>query len=226
MIKDKIRKLLTLANDKAASEGEIQNAMKKVHALLSEHYLTLQDVELKESTVTKDIGEFEKHPPFKRTLYSITAKLYFCDYYYIHPASSVAYVRNVFIGETCNIETTKQMIDYFTKAIDNIVKTEAYGKGRRYVMAFRRGCYTRLCERIQEHIEYTKHNETITEGGNTLPVLADVYTRAKNEIEKYYQDNDIKLKTSQSNTRITSRDGYNQGRSAANKINLSNQLKG
>ncbi len=42
---DKVRKLLALANNEAASEGERDNAMRMAHKLLTMHQLEMADVD-------------------------------------------------------------------------------------------------------------------------------------------------------------------------------------
>lgn len=51
---EKIRKLLTLAEDPGAAEGEIENAMNAAQKLMSQHDIDLEDVELSPEDLTED----------------------------------------------------------------------------------------------------------------------------------------------------------------------------
>lgn len=55
-ILDKIRKLMTLAKDDAASEGEIENAMKMAKTLMMKHNISEKSID-----IDIDISDINEH---------------------------------------------------------------------------------------------------------------------------------------------------------------------
>lgn len=117
---NRIRKMMALANDAAASAGERDNAMRMVHATLAKHNLTMAMAEAsgqqQEEARDKGTTETRDQPWARRVAHSIS-DLYFCRYFFTKVRDGRGKVRHNFVGRVGNVETAKLMTDYVCKSI-------------------------------------------------------------------------------------------------------------
>lgn len=79
---DKIRKLLSLANDPSASQGEVENAMKMANTLMQKHQLSGEDVEVSQLDINEEwvdsINNKYDRAAFSHSFLARIAKAYNC----------------------------------------------------------------------------------------------------------------------------------------------------
>ena len=113
----RVAKMLALANDAGATEGERDNALRMAHATLAKYGLSLAEAEAKGSA-----------PEAKRTrtnlktrkevwvawLASAVADLFFCRSYFMADSRNKTYF---FIGREANAVTAAEMLAYLVSSI-------------------------------------------------------------------------------------------------------------
>lgn len=116
-ILNRIKKMLALANDAGATEGERDNAMRMAYNLMAKHNLDLADLppdqvgesrEQQTATISAD--------KWARELGGLTAKLFFCKYYFGRTSTS-GKDNHVFVGRQSNAVTALHMMEYLLKSI-------------------------------------------------------------------------------------------------------------
>lgn len=125
-ILDRIKKMLALANDPGASEGERETALRMAYNLLAKHNLSMSDVpkdgvqeprEMAETTISAD--------KWARHIAHAVGKLFFCKYYF-YRTDSAGRDRHCFVGRASNVATATYMTEYLIKAIKR-ESTKRYG---------------------------------------------------------------------------------------------------
>lgn len=124
-ILDRVKKMLALANDAGATEGERDTAMRMAYNLLAKHNLTMADLPSDQSSEPR-----EEHTTtisadkWARSLAQAVGKLFFCKYFFGRTGVSGKDV-HYFVGRQSNAVTALHMTEYLIKS----VKREA---SRRY----------------------------------------------------------------------------------------------
>jgi hypothetical protein len=175
----RVRKLMTLANDKAASEGERNNAIRMAHATLAKHNLTMSEAEAHgakpEEARLPDYFVGHNHP-WTRTAASGIAKLFFCEYFYL--ALPKSRVKHYFVGRESNVITAKELSVFVINSIDREGQRfarESYTAGTGW-RSFCKGAALRVylrCEELRREAERPQPQPVASTG--TALVLATVY---------------------------------------------------
>jgi len=114
---ERIKKMLALANDPGATEGERETALRMAYNLLAKHNLSMGDIpkdgvqeprEQDEVTISAD--------KWARHVASAVGKLFFCKYFFYRTASA-GRDRHCFVGRASNVATATYMAEYLIKAI-------------------------------------------------------------------------------------------------------------
>lgn len=225
---DKIRKLLALAG--SPNENEAAVASEKAQALLAEHNLSMTDIKSgteKGSDFIIDGETITNARPWRRSLGSAIAKLYFCTYFFTTIGGED---RHSFVGAKHNIEVARLMFDYLTKTVDRLARAGSRNMPKReqsgYKTSFRWACSQRLCSRIAQRIHDTKTHETKTATGTTLPALASLYDRVGKELQTFMDAKYPRMRTSKVKAKFHNARGTEEGRAAGDKIGLDVQVGG
>lgn len=126
-ITDRIRKMLALAADKAASEGERDNALRMAYATLAKYNIDLADVEASGQAGMADPRIFHKFDGLSTELWGMRVaqaigELFFCKYY---KEEGVSGHKHVFVGRTLNVNTATYMTEYVMQSIEREAKAGA-----------------------------------------------------------------------------------------------------
>lgn len=81
----RVRKMMALANDKAASDGERDNALRMAYNTLAKHNLSMAEAEAAgaKSEEPRERGfTMSRDQPWCRTVAHAIANLFFCAYWY------------------------------------------------------------------------------------------------------------------------------------------------
>jgi hypothetical protein len=151
-ILERVRRMLAIANDLAATEGERDNALRMAHNLLAKHQLDMEDV---------DAHAREKLDPRVRldgTSWAMAwthhvrqsiAKLFMCRYYYGGKRNATQ-MGVTFIGRTSNVTTCAYMCDFIINSILKEGRKRFKHNLSPETRAFALGCATKLAERVSQ----------------------------------------------------------------------------
>jgi hypothetical protein len=218
---DKIRKLKAKADDAGTTEEESLAFAAKVAEMLAAY--GLEEAQL--ATEEQDGVSHEEFmtnwntSPYRRKL---TAAI--CSLYMVQPLVSKNRKTWTLIGRRHNVIMVKEMTEYLIKTTTRL--SNKYGKDNSdaNVIDFRRGCYTRLAERIMEmYYEQSRAAATYSSQGNpsNLPALY------KNELElarSYMAKHWGKVGTMRGGARARLGADAIAGRAAGDSISLNKQV--
>lgn len=225
--KDKIRKLLALANNPGATEGEANNAMTMAAGLMAAYNITETQV----STDSVPVGRLVVEGNWDiwvMSLVSAAAKLNACD------GASHVYKKDVrgaeFIGREVNREAAKMMLLYLVDEVEREYK-KALPKGltqaRRseFRRTFKLSCARRISIRASNIIYEMRKNDMVAKAatGSTALVVAGSFDQQMNDIKKWMENEGFKFKTRKSRGRGYG-SGTEAGRAAGERIPLQKQL--
>jgi uncharacterized protein DUF2786 len=229
----RIKKMMALANDRAASEGERDNAMRMVHGILAKYNLTMAEAdstslspEEKRTGRAMDTGGRKFPHVWQRNVAMAIANLYFCNYFFTQHKDQK--VDHFFIGKHANVYTAQEMTKYVITSIEKEARSSRkahHGDGA-YERNFAKGAAEVLnhrCHEIRRAAE-AKPSET---NSCTALVLASVYQKEKEANAKYLAEvMNIRLRSAKMTQHSSHSDGRHQGRQYGNQINLNTQLGG
>ncbi len=232
----RIRKMLALANDAAASEGERDNALRMAHATLAKYNLDLSEAE------TSAPGAAENSEPriraqhetvghaWMRTVYSAVAGLYFCEYYYSRARNGHSH--HYFIGRTSNTVTSREIAAFLCASISR----EASAQARRnapphavnaYVRSFCNGAAAKIfyrCRDLRKEAE-SESAGPLSKAPGTALVLASVYASEKAANVALMKSEGIVLGVGRGGTRSSRSDAYSAGLAYGAAVHLGRQIK-
>lgn len=192
---DRIRKLLALAGNNP-SEAEAASAMERAAALMTEHNLTMAEVEALGSADRRVEQRYEGQrgrQTWARSIWGAVARLNFCFYFYHRPSPRGGFERvaggtkwvdphrgdlHVVIGMRANVVSTQVMAQYLIETIDRLARECPDIRGPHDHYAFKMGCARRLAERLRQLRESRLSSERrqAPEGrAGGLPALARSY---------------------------------------------------
>lgn len=221
-VMQRIRKMLALANDAAASEGERDNAMRMVRATLAKHNLDLASVENSGGVA----GEERKHDsvevrgsPWVRRVAHGAATLFFCKYYYEKGRGK--YDAHFFVGRLSNVATAKLMLPWLVQSL----RAEAYRLAPGD-SAFRTTFLKAAAQRVYDRCVAMTTEKVPDAAPGTALVLASYYETEKSANAAFLQTVGVKLRTRPSRERHVGYAGAAEGHAFGDKINLSRQVTG
>ena len=120
-ILERVRKMMRLAKDSGATEGERDNALRMAHATLAKYNLDMAQAETETKKPTA--GEARvKHAatfygrPWARAVAGAAADLCFCSYLYLS-AKRAKDTGHLFVGRTSNAITAAELARYLVESI-------------------------------------------------------------------------------------------------------------
>lgn len=226
-ILEKVKKLLALANDAGATEGERENALRMAHGLLAKHNLDMAD--LQQHVQQEGREDFENETfnmRWCRVVSNSIAKLFFCKYYTGRKINGTKSIHH-FVGKASNVATAALMAEY---AIASILKECRKNWGHNLApqsRSFAIGAADRIADRVNEMIKEAK-----PEGSTcTSLVVQNLYKSELEANEAFIKAQGTKLVTSKGKSQPVNQAAYRSGLAYGNGIGLnaqvtqSNQLK-
>lgn len=174
---NRIRKMLALAKDAGATEGERDNAMRAAHATLAKYNLDLADLEERgqpgERRGAAQAAFYGR--PWARQVAFKVAQLFFCQYIYT-PAERAKDTKHYFIGKESNSATAIELSKFVIESISKEAKKRArdYGHNGTWTRSFCWGAAMAIKEKVDEIIASSTRIDA-TPG--TAIVLASLYQR-------------------------------------------------
>ncbi|WP_455363568.1 DUF7168 domain-containing protein [[Eubacterium] cellulosolvens] len=230
----KVQKLLKLANNKAASEGERDNAMRQAHKFLAKYNLDLADVDAANAEETRQAkGEpREEHThrfygrPWARHAASAVGRLFFCDYLYVSHKKATD-VKHYFIGRRSNAITASLMAEFVVKSIMREGKRQQreFDEDNGWFRAFCWGASHKVSDRVNKLIAGEDESQT-TEAPGTALVLASYYEqeRAANQL-MIRQLHPALRKGRGGKGYAYGGDAYSRGKAYGSTVSLNRQVK-
>lgn len=218
---DRIKKMLALANDLAASEGERDNALRMAYNTMAKYNIDMATVEAK--------GKEEARIDFQNQSFSwtwathinkIIGDLFFCKCYMSQRVNGTQIIYH-FVGKESNAMTAAVMADWIVKSILKEGR-KLYGQNTAPgTRQFATGAMHALNRRVKEIIEEAKKaNEAATPG--TALVLASLYDTEAEKNDLMMPDN-LRSKKSRA-AKINDFGAYVAGKQFGNSINLNKQV--
>ena len=219
---DKIKKLLALAQDDGATEGERDNALRMAHAFLAKHNLSMASLEEPEEERQRIHEEFYGRPWAKTVAHSV-AKLFFCKYY-IMSSGKKNMIHHYFVGKESNSITALGMARYLVDSIRKEAARQMRARGE--TIAWRRSFATGAANRIQSRVWDIQQAANQQKGSmGTGLVLADVYKMELEANEAWLKAQGTELTTSKGRGKRAG-DGYHEGSTYGNSLGLQPQVSG
>lgn len=220
----KIKKLLALANDAGATEGERDNALRMAHGLITKHNLDMQEVLSHGATLEErlDYANTALGMLWCRSISQSVAKLFFCKYYYCQHKQSDK-VNHHFVGKASNATTAAMMAEYVNASIVKECRKRFKGDLTPEARAFGVGASDRIRERVAEMAK-AENIEGVS--SSTAIVVRDIYKTELEANEAFLKSAGVELVTSKRRSRSVNLDAYASGKDFGNSIGLNNQVTG
>ncbi len=243
----RVKKLLTLANNDGATEGERDNALRMAYATLAKYNLTLSDVtqtgateEARGELVVEFLGVI-----WARTIADHIAKLFFCKYLFVKISANTDNCRHYFIGRQSNVTTASYLAEFVVKSVHREGKERTRGMHYSDYRAFGLGAATRIVERCralreeqekeqkrapQQTTSQTVPNnattaETVQTIGTAL-VLASLYQTEIEANDAFVKARYAKVKTGSAGHKVRNLTAFDAGRECGSRVSLTPQVSG
>jgi hypothetical protein len=222
---NRIKKMLALANDLAASEGERDNALRMAYNLMAKHNLDIATVEAHGKKSEEPRIKFDSDGwswTWAKQTRNIVADLFFCKYFFGQKINGTQ-CHHHFVGRESNAMTAAVMSDWI---VDSILKEgraiykQNTAPGTR---AFAIGAMHKLYERV-EQIKRERAAEMERESTGTALVLQDYYKGERSANEQWIAEHIGGLKHHAARHSKVNADAYAQGQEFGAKINLNTQV--
>ena len=223
-ILDRVRKLLAIANDERANEGERDNALRMAHNLLAKYQLDMSDVDAREREKQDPRGHFQNdgwNMLWCKDVRNAIAKLFDTTYYFGRKINATRGEHH-FVGRESNATTAMLLSDWIIRSIlreaDQRYKHRLTPEGRSFAM----GVAYKLYERVDQ-LKAAKQQE-FKEAGYSI-VLADA-SRVELEENGKYISKVLGRNLTVRNRKRTSvnADAFSSGEEYGSSINLNTQL--
>lgn len=242
----RIRKMINLANDAGATEGERDNAMRMVHATLAKYNISMAQVEASDEQEKRGtLREAFLGKPWAIQISHAIARMCFCHYYYQTLGGNAGPTQKAmhnFIGLESNVVTAKEMARFVVESVNREAQRYQRSIDGRYgdYRAFAQGAASKIrlrCAEI-EHDAKTRgvdaqstsaddHASLQVSGAGTALVLASLYKTEHDANLAWLKDHQVVLKDGRSQTIDTRR---TQARAAGVRygatVSLNRQING
>lgn len=224
----RVKKLLALSEDNAATEGERDNAIRMAHATLAKYNLSIAQVQ--ESAIERIRETCEYVGQWTRPVTNGIARLFFCVAYRESEQSKGKKCVISFVGQTANVVTARGMAEYVMRSIVREVgklETEAILDGKRldkdWKESFCYGAGVKVKERCFKMRKEAESQDTADNGTGTALVLASHYKREQEaNIVFLSQKFGVNLTTTAGPKVDTA--GFNAGQTYGASISLHRQM--
>lgn len=226
-ILNRIKKMMALANDQAASDGERENALRMSYSLMAKHNLEMSDVE------GRPIGPEEARKGVQGTFYGrpwatnvcmSVAKLFFCKYYFSR-LNVKDQSRHTFTGKESNAVIAEEVARVLVQSIrqESNRRMRQEGQNATWRRSFATGAAFRISDRVRELLAGTN---AIGLSTGTAMVLVGLHASEKKANELFVLSQGITLRTGASRASGNFlNDAYGQGRTYGSGLNLSTTKK-
>ncbi len=231
-IVSRIRKMLELANNAGATEGERDNALRMAYSTLAKHNIEMAEVQARGKPVSEEGRIIVKREffgrPWARMCSNAIADMCFC-LYLVTPGRTPRECINWFVGLESNATTAADLAEFVTKSIwsEGSRKAKAVLAGNEYIRNFATAAAYEVQRRCAE---LKKAGEEQTEPEFSVPgtalVLASFYQQEKLNNQRLI-DATTKTRELKSRAKATYNfDAQAHGREYGKRVSLARQLTG
>lgn len=224
---ERVRKMLRLANDAAASEGERENALRMAHATLAKYNLTLADAKDRPAEEEKrGMGTMiGKDYPWMRTVAQGVAELFFCKYLYVS-IRGTGRVKHYFVGKESNTIVAREMSEFVISSIDREARMYAAMRGATGTMwrSFCKGASHRIYARCVAIRKAAETPEPAASSTSTALVLRSLYHSEEVANDALIKQTFPRVKEDKSKERNTIWSAAEAGAAFADKVPLNTQV--
>lgn len=224
-ILNRVKKMMALANDAAASDGERENALRMAYATMAKYNLEMADVEGQPDCPTPNeprqnmSSEFYGRP-WAVSLCSAVAKLFFCKYYYRLTGKNQAH--HHFVGKESNATTAEEVARVLVESIrrESGRQMRSLDQNATWRRSFATGAAFKISDRVRELMSGTAALEGVSTGrALTLVNLRDQELTLNH---RFLQESGVVLRVArrQASSNIAA-DAYSRGRTYGSGLNLS-----
>jgi len=229
----RVKKMLALAANDAATEGERDNALRMAQAYLTKYNLSMSQVQ--ESGITRIRDKVTtKGSEWPRECCSGIADLFFC-FYYSHRHGDGT-IDHYFAGQAHNVVTAQGMATYVISSIvreslkqENAQKVEAAFSGNKaykpdkdFIQSFRSGAAIALNAKCRALRLEAEKADAMQKPTGTAMVLASYYVQERNANDSFLQSQGVRLV--QIGTRHNQGSAFSKGQEYGKSINLNKQV--
>lgn len=221
----RIRKLIALAQDAGATDGERDNAMRMAHATLAKYNLDLAALDDaaqdKEEPRVREADVFDGRPWARQICHAI-AHLNFCYYFY---SGKGHLARHSFVGRHSNAVTAKEISQFVVAAVLSESRKVARVHGGAAQRSFGLGAANKIRQRCNELRKAAEQASQPNSAPGTALVLASVYKRELAANEAYIADV-LKIKFGNGRTTRSASDAlaYGAGQAYGATVSLQRQV--
>lgn len=228
-ILDRLKKMLALANNAGATEGERDTALSMVHNIMAKYNLDMAEIEAHHSkgkvddNVVIDSEVFYGRPWAISIAHSV-ATLMFCTYF-----STRSTVKNMaghnFVGTSANVMAAKMMAKFLIEGtlFEARRQSRELGEGSAWRRSFGMGASHKIYHRCAA----LKAETAQAPVPGTALVLTDVYKAAEARNELAIRSFGVELRSAPSRAKKTANtEAYTRGAAHGSKVNLGQNIKG
>jgi len=218
---NRIKKMMALVNDPAASDGERENALRMSYALLAKYNLDMSDVEGKplgpQEARTGVSGVFYARP-WAVTVAHAIGKLFFCKYYFSRMEKDMG--KHTFTGKESNASTAEEVARSLVESIrrESNRRMRQMGENATWRRSFATGAAFKVQERVNELMTSSQIEGVSTSMALTL---VDLHKSEQAANELFIQEQGVRLKQRKSSFNNLANSAYSAGRSFGEGLNLS-----
>lgn len=217
---ERIKKMIALGNDSAATEGERETALRMAYNLLAKHNLSISDLPGDQSNEVRERQDIViSADKWARSLAHAVAKLFFCKYFYSSTGTS-GKDKHCFVGRQSNVITARYMSEYLIKS----VKREATARYKSPTSPHGRSFCVGTVDSVRKRVEQMLQQDTESTPGTAL-VLVGVHKREAAANDKWLEQAGLALTTSKSRADNSLRAGaFYDGRDYGKTVSLNQQV--
>lgn len=221
----RVRKMLTLAENAAATEGERDNALRMAHATLAKYNLTLAQADASGEPSEQRLQGSEEFREYAwmRAVGQAVAELFFCFFFYTPLPQKHA--RYGFVGKESNVNTCIEMLRYLLKSINKEGAARALANGDTvrgtYWRSFCKGASSQVYQRCAQIARAAKEEDR---GTGTSLVLASVYQSELTANLEFLKNMGMRFRDGVNRQQRARADAFHEGRAYGNSLGLNKQV--
>jgi hypothetical protein len=218
---NKVRKLLALANDVAASEGERDNALRQAHKMLTLHNLAMEDVPAEAQEKREQHVVTLSVYPWARNLAHSMGMLFYCHYSFSGAKGKRA--SHYFIGKQSNAITAAAMAAYMVSSVFREMRQRYASETSPAARSFAVGVSDRLRERVKAVHKQTQEECAVERPGSALVLLN--FAAAELRANRAWLDAaGVKLRLPPDRTKGVALAAYVDGQAYGSAVSLNRQV--
>ena len=220
-ILERVKKMVALGNDAAATEAERETALRMAYNLLAKYNLSLSDLPEDDSNEARERQDVViSADRWARSLAQAVAKLFFCRYFYSQTGTS-GKDKHCFVGRQSNVITARYMSEFLIKS----VKREATSRYKSPTSPQGRSFCVGTVDSIRKRVEVMIKSDTESTPGTAL-VLVSLHERESAANQKWLDSEGLSLTTSKARADNSLRAGaFYEGREYGKTVSLNQQVK-